>query len=275
MSVLIIAVSLAALILKFAVFALIDLNSLKGKSYIALLVLLAVQNLVEFTGFIAIIFEASFINYFVDAYMVLLYFILGTATVIACEYMTSVKAIYFIYLLPCAAVYGHVSGSTVQGYDYSGFAPVKINGEYGGALDWYFAQSGIVAMLCPFLSKHNSRAEWAIFAYGAVVFTVIFLQQMGIHATTALFLPLSTIALIWLLFIDARNERTFNIESRFYRVLKTASIIWSDKKDLPTQVKEIKVVVCKAALIKTQQNKAEAADSIGIDISTLNRHLRE
>ena len=265
-------IALLGFLFKASLLSLVDATKLKDKAYFHLLFYIMLINLVESAGYFVYERNPRWSEWLVDIYMILLYFIAASLIVVLANRFVERKTDNYVYGFACALSVAHISGLLVQGYSFQGFALVRIPAQFQIVSDLFLIAGGLCGCLLPLFPLSFKRSDVALFSYSLVLTLVITLQVFDIKATTGLFLAGISMFLTYYLFVDAKNERCFRLQSRLFRTVEFLKLAQHDDRDFAQASNAAKRIEVDAAMIRTKGSKIMAATMLNTSPATISRH---
>jgi hypothetical protein len=261
----------------------ISIKSKIAESFAITCIFFLVQNVAEFLGYFTYGASEQLGLGFVHIYMIALYFIFPSVTVLALT-LTECKqlraATVFLYGIAGLISLAHLGGYIVDGIKFVGWSAVTTKGEY-----YWVAIGSIGANVLASLSilfyhllansdfEIRSRCKvnlMAFMAMTAVILLVILFKLAGFDSSTAITLPLSTMFFLFVMLLQT-NGNIFWVSLRFKILMSVITLKNIDTLDhILGNIEKLRITEALRASNGMQRN---AAKLLSVPPSTLNKKI--
>lgn len=275
--------ALIGVILKLIILFNVSIKSKIAESFVVVCIVLLVQNVSEFLGYLTYSTSESLSFAFVHAYMIALYFIFPSALVLALtlvefKYLRSAKL--FLYGIAGLISVAHFAGYIIDGIKFIGWSAVTTPGSYYWAAIGFIvlsALSTLVVLFYHYIANSNfeirSRSKVNLMAiapmFGVVIVVALF-RLAGFESSTAISLPLATIYFLFVMLLQT-NGNIFWASLRLKILMSVLTLKNINTLDeILGNIEKLRITEALRASNGMQRN---AAKLLSVPPSTLNKKI--
>ena len=281
--------ALVGFLLKTLILFNVEIKSRIAESFVVLCIFFIVQNVAEFLGYVTYFRSlgseqsVALGQFFIHIYMIALYFIFPSVLLLALALTDSPlfnKARRVLYSISLGLTLAQLGGFVIAGFDYVGWTVIT----QPGSLYWLgmlYILSCAGATLVHLVYQYHVNKDYAVrfnckvnlIAFAplfAVAFGVLFLRAAGFNSSSAISLPLATIAFLFIMLLHT-NGNLFWLTTKFKTVL--AVLLMNRDASVDEIIGRIEKLRIEEALKVTNGQQKNAAALINLPPSTLNKKI--
>lgn len=276
-------VALVALILKLLILFNVELKTAIARSFAVLCLILLLQNVVEFLTYLTYLDSPRLGLFFINSYMLTLYFIPPAFLSLALRLSDSG---YFLplssagYAAAAMIAVAHVSGQVVAGYEFIGWTVISTPAPlYDAAIltigatiftAFGFLIHGIWGSGAPHIITRCKVCLLAFVPLALVFVVVTAARKLGFQSSAAVSMPVATVTFLFIM-LHQTKDNLYWLSTKFRMVV---ALLFMDKNRTTEEViSALEDIRIRTALRTTGGVQKDAARLVCLPPSTLNKKI--